>query len=463
MKSNWKKQIFAAYSILVNKSDDENDINSDETETKPLKGPEEEILAFGEENDEDYTKTSTLQTFWNIFNANQGVAILAMPYVVKNGGYAALMSIVAIAFISDFTNKILVECLYEYSSDGIMEYRVRNSYVQIGEAFSARFGRHLVNAAQIFEQVSYCTLLMILCGSILGSTFPNAPLQQADWTALAAIMLLPNILLKSLADVSWVSFLTVVIGQIIYSIVVLYAFWHHEKWDAASMPEFELKSFGAAVGIVVVSYSSQPYMPAIEGSMKTPKNFGTVMSVTYIAVTFVKVGFGFIGYLTFTENTDQVITNNLPESGLHMSVNILVLFLAITSYTIPVYTVFDILENIDFPCCRIENPGFAKETKDKMAYYQALAVRLCIISFTLFVAVIVPHFGLYMALVGSFTGMCLAFIFPAIFHMKICYERLKWYNFVADFLTVVFGIVGAIIGCHFSVLALIEAYSKHRL
>lgn len=463
MNSNWKKQIFAAYKILVNKSDDEDsDIASDKSESKSSKFREEDYPAFGESDENDFSKTSTLQTFWNIFNANQGVAILTMPYVVKNGGYAALLSIVAIAFISDFTNKILIDCLYEYSNDGV-EYRVRNSYVEIGEAFSARFGRHLVNAAQIFEQVSYCTLLMILCGSILGSTFPNAPLQQADWTALAAIMLLPNILLKSLAHVSWVSFLTVFIGEVIYSIVVLYAFWHHEKWDAASMPEFELKSFGAAVGIVVVSYSSQPYMPAIEGSMKSPKQFGTVMSVTYIAVTFVKVGFGFIGYLTFTKNTDQVITNNLPEGVLHMSVNILVLFLAITSYTIPVYTVFDILENIEFPCCRIENPGFAKQTKDNMAYYQALAVRLCIISFTLFVAVIIPHFGLYMALVGSFTGMCLAFIFPAIFHIKICYERLKWYNFVADFLTAIFGIVGAIIGCHFSVLALIEAYSKHRL
>ena len=462
MYPNWKKQIFSAYSVLVNKSDNESDSNSDEWEKKELTGSEESDPAFGDPNEEDYTKTSNLQTFWNIFNANQGVAILAMPYVVKNGGYAALFSIVAIAFISDFTNKILIDCLYEYSSDGA-EFRVRNSYVEIGEAFSARFGRHLVNAAQIFEQVSYCTLLMILCGSILGSTFPNVPLQQADWTALAAIMLLPNILLKSLADVSWVSFLTVIIGEVIYSIVVFYAFWHHERWNVASMPDFELKSLGAAVGIVVVSYSSQPYMPAIEGSMRNPKKFATVMSVTYVAVTFVKVGFGFIGYLTFTQDTDQVITSNLPEGALHTAVNILVLFLAITSYTIPVYTVFDILENIDFPCCRIENPGFAKDTKDKMAYFQALVVRLCIISFTLFVAVIIPHFGLYMALVGSFTGMCLAFIFPAIFHMKICYERLQWYNFMADTLTLIFGLVGAIIGCHFSVLALIEVYSKHRL
>ena len=439
-----QKRLFGTYNLVKNESDDE----------------DEKDFAFAEE-EEDKTKTSYLQTFWNIFNANQGVAILAMPYVIKSGGYASIFSIIAVAFISNFSNKRLVECLYEYTEKG-EKYRVRNSYVEIGEAFAPRYGHHLVNAAQIFEQVSYCTLLLILCGSILASTFPTTSLSQSDWTALAAIALLPNVLLKSLSDVSWVSFITVIIGESIYLMVFVYSFCHHQRWDMASMPTFSLKEFGAAVGIVVVSYSSQPYMPAIEGSMQHPSKFNSVMDLTYIVVTFVKVFFGFIGFLTFTNNTDQVITNNLPEGPLHITVNLLVLFLAITSYTIPVYTVFDILENISFPCGQIDNPSDAKG-KDKLSYLQALVARLCIISFTLLVGVLIPHFGLYMALVGSFTGMCLAFIFPALFHMKICYSRMAWYDFFIDSFVAIFGIVGAIIGCHFSVLALIAVYQKHEL
>ena len=146
-----------------------------------------------------------------------------------------------------------------------------------------------------------------------------------------------------------------------------------------------------------------------------------------------------------------------------MCVNLLVLLLAATSYAIPVYTVFDILENIEFPFCKIDTVDNPKETKDKISFAQALAVRHCIVSLTLFVGVLIPHFGLYMALVGSFTGMCLAFIFPAIFHMKICYDRLQWYDFVIDTAVALFGLVGAIIGCHFSVLALIAEYQKHEL
>lgn len=451
MNSIIQEHIYGAYKFLRNVSEE------DSSDQEELEKETNHAIASIED---DKNKTTTLQTFWNIFNANQGVAILAMPYVVKNGGYMTLLSIIAIAFISNFTNRILVQCLYEYSPSDQTPFRVRNSYVEIGEAFSPKIGRHLVNAAQIFEQISYCTLLLILCGSILASTFPFVSLYQSHWTALGAMLLLPNIFLKSLSEVSWVSFLTVMIGEIIYLTVTMYGIMHRERWSFATMPDFKLKTFGAAVGIIVVSYSSQPYMPAIEGSMKKPQKFNNVMSITYIAVTFVKVAFGVIGYLTFTINTDQVITNNLPDGGLHVCINLLVLLLAATSYTIPVYTVFDILENMDFPFCKIDNPT---DAEDKISYAQALAARLCIVSLTLFIGVLVPHFGLYMALVGSFTGMCLAFIFPAIFHMKICYERLQWYDFVIDISVALFGIVGAIIGCHFSVLALIAEYQKHEL
>ena len=449
MQSLVKQHIYGAYRFLANEFDDDDGAEVNDREQNHTISP----------TDDGKGKTTDLQTFWNIFNANQGVAILAMPYVVKSGGYATFFIIVAIAFVSNFTNKILVQCLYEYSPDEIA-FRVRNSYVEIGEAFSPKVGRHLVNAAQIFEQVSYCTLLLILCGSILESTFPSTPLYQSHWTALAALLLMPNVFLKSLSEVSWVSFLTVLIGQVIYLAVTVFSIWHHERWNVSSMPDFRLKTFGAAVGIIVVSYSSQPYMPAIEGSMKDPKNFNNVMSITYVVITFVKVAFGFIGYLTFTVDTDQVITNNLPDGGLHMGINLLVLLLAVTSYTIPVYTVFDILENLSFSCCTVDNPS---EAKDKISYAQALVARLCVVSFTLFIGVLVPHFGLYMALVGSFTGMCLAFIFPAIFHMKICYERLQWHDFVVDTIAALFGLIGAIIGCHFSVLALIAEYQKHEL
>ncbi|XP_046842299.1 vesicular inhibitory amino acid transporter-like [Xenia sp. Carnegie-2017] len=419
-----------------------------------LMNPRSEVEESDEKDCEDENKSSHIQTFWNIFNANQGVAVLTMPFVVKCGGWLALLSIAGVAVISNYTNKILVSCLYDYNKNG-ERYRARSSYLEIGDAFSGRYGRTLVHFAQIFEQMSYCTLLLILSGSILEKSFPHMGLQRSDWTAVAAIMVLPNVLLKSVTDVSWVSFLAVLIGQVVYTILTGFCLWHLHRWETNAVPEFDISQYGVAVGIIVVSYASQPYMPAIEDSMTEPSRFPQVINVAYLAITGVKMGFGIIGFLTFQDQTKQVITRNIPHGFLHLPINVLVLGLALSSYTIPVYTVFDLLQDINtswFPLATL------LEGSDRLTQITLITLRCFVISLTLLTGVIIPHFGLYMALVGNFTGMCLAFIFPAIFHMKICYDRLEWHHFTIDTLVALFGIFGAAIGCHFSILALLEAY-----
>ena len=76
MKSILQQHIYGAYKFLRNVSDDE------ESEQEEEEKENNHAISLIEED--DITKTSNLQTFWNIFNANQGVAILAMPYVVKS-------------------------------------------------------------------------------------------------------------------------------------------------------------------------------------------------------------------------------------------------------------------------------------------------------------------------------------------------------------------------------------------
>lgn len=48
-----------------------------------------------------------------------------------------------------------------------------------------------------------------------------------------------------------------------------------------------------------------------------------------------------------------------------MCVNLLVLLLVVILYIILVYIVFDILENIDFFCCKVDNLSVIK---DKILY-----------------------------------------------------------------------------------------------
>jgi len=458
---------------------------------------EEEALFKKESKDEsdDVTKVSNLSTFWNIFNANQGVVILTMPFVVLCGGYLSLFATALVAATSNYTSKKLIKCLYEKDPDTGVLVRMRESYEEIGEAFAGDFGKWMVYVAMIVEQLSYCTLLLILCGSILHNSFPDSGFDKTHWSMLAFVLVIPNAFMMNLSQVAWVSLITVLVGQIVYIVVAAYSFYHASRWTVTETPPFEMGKFFIGMGIVVVSYSSQPYMPSIHGSMRHPRKYSTIMNATYFSITLVKIAFGLIGYLTFKGETQQVITNNLPHGIFKTTVNMGVLILALASFTFPAYTVFVIIDKITLRRSRdwllrqikrmkemrhndeddidddddeddddiAESKNLmereAEEATEKPSHLKRAFVRLSLITMALAVAIAIPHFGLYMALVGSFTGMCLSFIFPCLFHMKLQQNEMKKYEFFLDTAIITFGSVSAGVGMYYSSLALVDAYS----
>jgi len=172
-----------------------------------------------------------------------------------------------------------------------------------------------------------------------------------------------------------------------------------------------------------------------------------------------------------------------------------VLILALASFTFPAYTVFVIIDKITLRRSRdwllrqikrmkemrhndeddidddddeddddiAESKNLmereAEEATEKPSHLKRAFVRLSLITMALAVAIAIPHFGLYMALVGSFTGMCLSFIFPCLFHMKLQQNEMKKYEFFLDTAIITFGSVSAGVGMYYSSLALVDAYS----
>ncbi len=107
--------------------------------------------------------------------------IVTFPYAVYEGGYWAVFAMAFVAWVTCYTGKILVECLYETDDQGV-EQRVRGSYVEIAECVWGRtFGGRIVNVAQIIELLMTCILYILLCGDLMIGSFPNTPLDLASW------------------------------------------------------------------------------------------------------------------------------------------------------------------------------------------------------------------------------------------------------------------------------------------
>ena len=265
------------------------------------------------------------------------------------------------------------------------------------------------------------------------------------------------------------STLTVVSAVCISVVLSLYCFTQAGTWQTYDLNEFDLKEFVASIGVMVASYSSQMYLSIIECDMKKPKDVPLVMNAGYFAMTVLKIGVGVIAYMTFGEDTHEVVTLNLPTGMILTAVNIVVVVLSLSSYTLPMFTVFEILEkdspwlmtgDIDLSSEK-ELKNLDEETKQSYIAIRRTVVRLALVIVTLIMAVSVPHFGLVLSFIGSFTGAFLEMVFPSLFYVILKHERISTVTIVLNLLIVGFSMLFMGAGIYFSGMAMVKAFKLH--
>ena len=403
-------------------------------------------------------KTSSLQAFFNIFNANMGTGVLAMPYVIRLTGYWGIILIILVAALGNYTGKLLIYCLRE---DTTNENLSKSTYADLGEAFWPRYGRVMVHITNFFEQFSHCTLFLIMCGTVLHHTFPDSFVSESVWIAVVSIAVLPCAGVRTMKHISWISLLTVIVALVTSTCVLVYALAHYQQWRTHELASMKFKEMSIAMGIIVVTYSSQAYLPIIEKSMRYPGEFNAIMDFTYTLVTIIKFNYGILVFFCFREHTEQIMTLSVPHGAFRISLSLAVILTALLFYVVPMFTLYDIFEHqLNIPLfseMKDEPLGCNKKSTPKLVF------RFVFILLSTLVAIFVPHFGLLMAFVGSFTGIILVLIYPCLFHIKLHYFTMPWYHILFDLSIAVFGIVGCVCGVVFSSIQIAKEYDFSRM
>lgn len=431
---------------------------------------------FGNGGEEQYDvhtgscgKISAWQAGWNVTNAIQGMFMVSLPFAVLHGGYWGVFSLVFIAYICCHTGKILVDCLYEPDENGQM-IRVRDSYVKIAEdCLGERYGGKMVNTAQIIELLMTCILYVVLCGDLLIGSFPDGMIDQRSWMMLCTMLLLPCAFLTDLRAVSTLSFWCTVTHVILNIIIFGYCLLQIGDWQWSKVTfRLDGATFPITLGIVVFSYTSQIFLPTLEGNMENPAEFRAMLDWSHIAAAAFKGSIAYIGFLTFGDETQEVITNNLPTRGLKAFVNIALVLKALLSYPLPYFAATALLESAlfrskptkvdDRPDGEGEQPFPTCWGRDNDLRVWAVTLRVLLVLFTMFMAISIPHFALLMGLIGNFTGTMLSFVWPCYFHMKLKWNTLDIRIISWEVFIICTGILCGIIGIITSFTALIEAY-----
>ena len=298
------------------------------------------------------------------------------------------------------------------------------------------------------------TLYPIVSISVLHALIPNKHVPSGAWILAFGLIVYPNVFLKKLYHISVMSTVTVISAAFVTAVVIVYCFTSVSTWKAGQMSVISTKDFVMAVGVMIASYSSQMYLSVIEASMKEPRQMGTVMNLGYTAMTVLKIGMGVVAYLTFGADTSPVVTLNLPHGFLLTLVNIVVLFLALSSYTLPMFTAFAILEEDT----NEENSSINAGAGGGKGTRRHVMVRTGLVLMTLFMGIAVPHFSLVLSFIGCFTGCFLEIVFPCVFYCILRWERIPRVELLFNIMLVVSSLIFMGVGMYFSGMDIINAF-----
>ena len=380
----------------------------------------------------------------------EGTGLLALPYAVLHGGVATLTALVIVSAICCYTGIIMVQCLYgESSMSGEPKARLRSSIEELGEACWPGVGRKVVLALQNTELLMLSSSYLVLCGSFLDYAFPSLPLTKIVWSCIGAVVVLPTVFIKSLSNVAWLSLIGIVSVLVQVGSVLWYGISHSPAWQLNSIPLWTPEGIPVAFGIIIFSNAAHSILPRLEGDMSNKGNFNAMLGISYILITLIKLMFSLCGFLPFTTHTKDLVINNLPIGAVYYVTCVFLGINVLASYPFPVLIVARSIEDVIYP-----DSILARLPKN----LSFICLRVSLTLFTLGMAILIPHFALMLALVGSMTSATMCFVLPCLFHLKLKRTELKLYHKILDYFIITFGLAAAGFGLVFSGKALVAAY-----
>ncbi|KAM9354950.1 vesicular inhibitory amino acid transporter [Pholidichthys leucotaenia] len=401
---------------------------------------------------------------WNVTNAIQGIFVLGLPFALLQSGYAGLVLLVLSAWVCNYTGRTLVSCLYEEEQSGeagsATKVRVRHSYQDIMEACCkglwpnwSGVGGWMVNIAQVIELLMTCTLYLLVSISLLSDSLSAVAVPRSVCSLVSLMFLLPCLLLTDLRLVSMLSLLCSLAHILISLLVMLYCLSCASRWSLSTLSlSVDPEDFLVSVGVIIFSYTSQIFLPPLEGSMEDRGQFSAMLGWTHGAACIMKTMFSLLAVLTWGHETREVITDNLP-SDLRPIVNLCLLAKAQLSYPLPFYSAAEILQTCvlrDTTVCSYPNH------EDHGVSRPVLVVRGLLLMTSYLLALLVPRFSLLMGLTGSVTGAAMTLILPCLFHLRLQWGRLTVKDRLIDVAILSLGVICSVSGVFCSLRRLVE-------
>ncbi|KAI7737769.1 hypothetical protein M8C21_013264 [Ambrosia artemisiifolia] len=317
------------------------------------------------------------------------------------------------------------------------------SYPDIGQVAFGRKGRAIVSTFLYLELFFVAVEFLIMEGDNLHKLFPKE-LEfvvfgtrvggKQVFVLLTALVVLPTTWLRSLGVLAYVS-----AGGVLASLVlVLAVFWcgafdgigFHERGDVWNM-----SGLSTAISLFTFCYCGHAVFPTICNSMKDKSQFPKVLFVCFVLSTISYGSMAIFGYLMFGEHLTSQITLNLPTKNISSKIAIYTTLInPISKYALVISPIATAVE---------ETVPF-RESK-----MMSCLIRTCIVTSTVFVALVVPYFGYVMAFIGAFLSITVSILLPCLCYCKIIIGFKKFgVELMMIYMILLFGTCVAVVGTY---------------
>ncbi|XP_031737467.1 amino acid transporter AVT1A isoform X2 [Cucumis sativus] len=375
------------------------------------------------------------QTIFNGMNFMAGVGLLSTPYTVKEAGWGSLGVLLVFAIVCFFTAMLMKYCFEKTTS----QFNII-TFPDLGEAAFGTFGRLFVSVLLYMELYCCCVEFIILEEDNLSSLFPDTWLNFVGihldsiylFGIITALLVLPTVWLR---DLRWISYLSV--GGIGF----------HEA-EAAELVNWNGIPF--AIGAYGFCFSGHTLFPNLYHSMADKTKFTKALLICFVFCVLIYGGVAIMGFLMFGQSILSQITLNMPQHALASNVaKWTTVIVPLTKYALLMTPLAKSIEE------RLPN-------RLSNSYWCSILLRTALVISSLCVALLLPFFGLVMALIGSLLCILIAIIIPASCFLKIMGREASKIQIISCKVVIVLGIIAAILGTYssFSRLAHSGKYAK---
>ncbi|KEP67678.1 UNVERIFIED_CONTAM: transmembrane amino acid transporter protein [Hammondia hammondi] len=349
-----------------------------------------------------------------ICKAFMGSAFILLPYAVMKGGLIFSFLILAgVLVLSVYCMELLLECC---------EGDARATYEAVAEHALGRWGRTLVELCVFSSQVAFCSVYAVVASRYLRDVIlVTAGCSPNVDVSVTTIIWCLGVYFFSLSFVRNMTYLVplLLVGNMgtifgMFILIVAVVVQMSQQRMVRSVELFNFDGWSLILGTSIYLWLGAGLILPIRNTAKpaVQQKFSQLLISSLTGLILLYVVYSTICVLAFGKDVREIILSNLPSGPLGTTIQAIFVIVVLSTYPLMLYPATGIVEERLLPYVM---------TSCRWALQLAsVTIRIILVLSTLAMATLGKHqLGGLVSLIGAVCGVPLAFIFPALMHLKL--------------------------------------------